>query len=355
MIGDHKELKIHVSQGGASTIRPIKGSINNDTRITVAKRIVDAKYSARSSYLKRTIRTVLYNRAGDSKTFINNKMSISGNKYIGIQQDMFVIHLYNINLVDLAKAISDGYIIVQFFLENDVIFAGTIKNVNIGRENIIEEHIEIYCLTKVTDLLADMVRPITINSSMNYAAILRQIERDSGLNFNIPPQLNNLYPDETDDIILQGTYKNMIEDIIQMINEKLSRIDIRDLPWIEYDFEPSGVVNLFSSYSIGNSDIVILDPATGLLDAPVIEDMGITFNSIFRRELIPGRVVQIRNEYISTIGVDTAFIYAFDPEGKYVITEVAISLANYPNKYTISAKARPLSKYNNFTASKGIG
>lgn len=328
--------------------------------------ISEEKISANklSDRLKRELRVEIANQNGKTYSFIGNKMSISGSKFIGIQQDQFTITIQNANLPLFAKAINNGYLFISVYLEKDLIFFGKIKALNTARESVVEKTIEMICLTRVTDLLADMVSPITVNTGANIWSILSQaigasqeeitdsnkFSRDVKFKVqNVPEQFKNLTFEEGRSF--SGYKKTVIDDIIKVANDQISRTANTNLPWIDYNYEQNGIINLFTPYE--SLDVINLKPSNGLLDFPTVTEDSISFNSIFIDKLIPGRVVRLNNALFKTLGNETAFIFGFDPHGEYVITEVRYSFRNYANEYTISCKARPLSKYNNFTASLG--
>ena len=358
MIGrSAREYKMIDSTTGQSYIstdnrKQIKHStlVDINKKSTVEQVFTNTSYKVKSDYLLREIKIILFNRLGDRLIFERNKMSVSIDKFIGLRQDMFNIKMYNINLSALAIAINSGYTIVEVYLNNKAVTAGTIKNINTGRENIVENVIEINCLTQVTDLLNQMVSPITVNSSINiWSELLKIVPDMNAVTFPDSLALRDIKFD--DNTTLRGTKKSVIEDMIKILNDKLGRMNIKDLPWIEYNFSPDNTLNIFGPYNI--NEVLNIQPFTGLTDAPTIGEDGVQFNSIYKERLHPGTVVKLNNKYFSTMGGETAFIYAWDPQGLYVITEVRYTLSNYPSQYICSCKARPLSKYNNFTANLG--
>lgn len=308
-----------------------------------------------SKYLQRVLKVVIYNpNTKKSFTFEGNKMSISGSKFIGMQQDEFRIVFQNIEFYKFGLIVNSGYKLIEVILNNFKVFSGTIKSINTGRDSIVEKTIELNCLRKVTDFLSDMVTPITVNSSINIWATLssfiplnEETTINGNLELSVPSAFKDLNFDR--DYTFSGTKKTVIDDIIKITNDQLSRTNNANLNWIDYTYEQEGVINLFSPYTI--PEVLILQPMTGLIDTPTVNEDSISFSSIFKEKLVPGRVVKLDNSLFKTIGNASAFIYAWDINGQYVITEVRYTLSNYPNSYTCSCKARPLSKYNNFTAS----
>lgn len=322
-------------------------SVENSDRQASPPVFFDNTYAEKSSYVKRQVSLIFSNIKNEHYVVENAKMQITGSKWIGIQQDEFVIRLYNINFAAFAKSINQGYKFITVKLGNDIVFRGTIKTINTGRENIIERALELKCLMKVTDLLSDMVSPITVNSSMNIWAVLTQVTGQGMTQGTVPDVVRSIrFPESK---TFTGYRKTVIDDMIAMINNELNRTNNKTLPWVDYTMTQDGVINLFGASTI--TEILNMQPYTGLTDTPSISEDSVTFNSIYKTKLIPGRVVYIKNEYFTTIGGETAFVYGWDPNGFYVVTEVRYDLSNYPNKFVASCKARPLSKYNNFTAS----
>lgn len=322
---------------------PIKNNPVISTSTTEFPTIFNSdSYDVKSAYLKRNIRVAVSNEQGDTFILENCKIEMKGQKYIGIQQDMFTITLKNINLQSFATAVNNGYIYVRFIVDDHTVFAGSIKSIPTSRENIVERSMTLNCLMKVTDLLADMVSPITVNSSMNIWHILNLI--DNELIVEVPDEIKNLKFDKS--YSFTGPKKKVIDDIIKILNNQLNRINMKDLPWLDYEVRQDGTISLFGPTS--HIEILNIQPHTGLTDTPRVDNLGIAFNSVYKQKLVPGRVVKIDNAYLSTQGTNSAFVYAFDEQGLYVITEAAYSFSNYPWAFKVSCKAMPLSKYQNF-------
>lgn len=338
--------------GGGSTLSngtlksPAVISEKNVARTNTFVPIVN-EYATNAKYVLRALSINIANINNDSYELKNCKMQVSGSKFIGIQQDEFVIKLYNINFAAFAKSVNAGYKYITVKLSDDVVFRGTIKTANTGRENIVERALELKCLMKVTDLLSDMVNPITVNSSMNIWAVLSQVSGQGVTKGNVPDEIKSMKFDE--EKTFTGYRKTVIDEMVSMINLKLNRANNKYLPWVDYTLEQDGIINLFGPSTI--TEILNMQPHTGLTDTPSISEDSVQFNAIYKKKLVPGRVVYIKNEYFTTLGGETAFVYAWDPNGFYVITEIRFDLSNYPHKFVLSCKARPLSKYNNFTAS----
>lgn len=351
MIGDSAKKIVMYSDGGSKIdlTNPPKRILNDNlvsSRIqAIVKPINKITNGNSSAYLLRELTVVISNVAGDSFIFRKAKMLVSGSKYIGIQQDMFTITLYNVDLPSLAIAINKGYTIIQVRLDDQPVFIGSIRNINTGRENIVSDVVELVCLNKVTELLSDMVNPITVDSSINIWNVLSSVEPN--LSSTIPDKLKTMKFDK--EYTLSGTKRTVVEDIISIYNDNLSRFNIKDLPWIDYEYNQEGILNIFSPGTI--LEILSLEPRTGLIGTPRIGEGGLEFDAIYKYKLVPGRVVKLDNAFFSTLGGETAFIYSWDPQGLYVITETKTQLSTYPNKYSVSCKARPLSKYNNFVTS----
>jgi hypothetical protein len=341
------------SDSATSTSSTNDGTVSTNTsgyeQIDVV--YTENQYSSQSSYLTRELQIIFSNTNGDSFTLSKNKMSVTGSKYIGIQQDQFTIILQNINFFEFAKAVNRGYKLITVTIDSQKLFVGTIKSINTGRENIVERTIELNCLMKVTDLLSDLVTPITVNSSINLYAVLNQVmNTETGISISqIPVEFKDIRFDKEQ--TFSGYRKTVIDDIIKVTNDLLNRTNNLQVPWIDYEYDQEGTLNLFTPYTI--KEVLNVQPWTGLIDAPTISEDSISFTSIYKFKLVPGRVVKLKNALFRTLGNQSAFIYGWDPDGLYVITEVRYEASNYPNVYKASCKARPLSKYNNFTASLG--
>jgi hypothetical protein len=121
---------------------------------------------------------------------------------------------------------------------------------------------------------------------------------------------------------------------------------MKDLTWLDYELQQDGTLSLFTETS--HYEVLNVQPFNGLTNPPRVQDVEVSFDSIYKYKFTPGRIVKLDNALFSTSGTDSAFIYAFDENGMYVITEVAYSFSNYPWKFSVSCKARPLSKYQNW-------
>jgi len=356
MLADTKTIDDSGNSGGAAVnsiivVAPTviqNQNMRNDTvisanqTVTIPPTFVNNLYTNRSQHLLRNIYVLISNEKGDTFTLKDCKIEMSGRKYIGIQQDMFSITVKNINLQSFAAAVNNGYIYVRFVVDERIVFAGSIKNITTARENIVERTMTLNCLMKVTELLSDIVSPVTVNSSMNVWHALSLI--DPYLNITAPDILKDIKFDNL--YTFSGSKKTVIDDIIKTLNNQLNRMDMRNLPWLEYEFQQDGTLSLFGPTD--HIEVLNIQPYTGLTDAPQVADLEVTFNSIYKTKLVPGRVVKLNNALFATTGSNSAFIYAFDEQGLYVITEVAYSFSNYPWAFKCSCKARPLSKYQNF-------
>lgn len=330
-------------------------------------------YDKHSAYLRRELNVALYNSSGSSISFKQAKVNVSGSKFIGIQQDNFTITLNNINYALLASALTKGYRYVRVFIEQpnqlpDRIFTGEIRMVNVGKSSAIEREVEFVCLTRASDLMANMVVPLTIHSSINAWSVwdaLQELKNVTWYQYgeviNIESEVEALLKD----IKVPSDYSysaqkspiNIIEDLISLANEHVDPSS--PARWFDYkltstdDFGSGGVINIFSQ-ATGGLEVIEISPETGLLDAPTISDLEISFNHIYNPLIVPGRIIKLDNSWVSTMGADSAFIWAWDPNHMYVVTEVRYSFATYPNRFTASARVRSYSKYRNFTSTNKI-
>lgn len=328
-----------VSQNGTMHTGPVVSTLLS---VNIPPVLTTGAFSERSKYLLRNLYIQISNVNGETFTFKNCKIDVSGQKYIGIQQDMFTVTLKNINLQAFAAAVNNGFIYIRVVVDNNVVFSGSIKSITTARENVVERTMTLNCLMKVTDLLSDMVSPITVNSSMNVWHVLNQI--DPYLTVEIPQEIRDL---KFDDIYtLTGQKKNVVDDIVKILNNMLNRMNMKDLPWLDYELRQDGTLSLFGPTNI--VEVLNVQPWTGLTDPPTVADVEVQFSSIYKYKLVPGRVVKLDNALFATSGTDSAFVYAFDENSMYVITDVAYSFSNYPWAFKVSCKARPLGKYQNW-------
>lgn len=327
-------------------------------------------YDERSAYLKRELVVVLFDKYYNNVAFRGSKITVGGSKFIGIQQDNFVIKLHNINYALLADALSRGYRYIRVQIEEKnkkaiIVFNGEIRMVNVGKSSAVEREVEFICLTRASDILANLVVPITMHSSMNGWAIkeaLAVLEDSIYIHYGEKINLRNNLDKDLDKILIKESYNahkspvEIIEDLVTLVNER-KPIGPNAPAWFDYKLTASennsdGLFSIFSS----NESIRALNigPETGLLDAPTISDLEISFNHIYHDSLVPGRLVRLDNKWVSTMGNDSAFVWAWDPAHQYLITEARYSLENYPNRFTVSCRARSYSKYNRFTATNQI-
>lgn len=340
----------------------------NVTSSTSTEVISDA--TAASYFLARTVYFTLSNGkkvitfGGIGKRQM--KLTFSGNKYIGIQQDTFTLSIHNLALrSQLYALISNHYIYIKFYCEpySFAIFSGEIRVVNTGMDSAIDRTIELICLQKASDFLANMLVPVTWSSSMNLWAVLEDLSSKrntethetvgSYLSLQCTPKVKASLQSTAlgKDYATTKATLSIIEDIVTIFNEKQTASNK-----LEFGLVASNNSSFVKLFNVGSESICYLvSPKSGLLDSPSVQDTGIQFNHVFRQELVPGNIVKIDNKYIGTVGGSTAFIYAYDQNGEYVITEVAYQFATYPNKYTCTVKARPRSKYQNFAAAKTWG
>ena len=327
-------------------------------------------YDERSAYLKRELVVVLFDKYYNNVAFRGSKITVGGSKFIGIQQDNFVIKLHNINYALLADALSRGYRYIRVQIEEKnkkaiIVFNGEIRMVNVGKSSAVEREVEFICLTRASDILANLVVPITMHSSMNGWTIkeaLKVLEDSISTHCGQTISLCNNLDKDLDKILIKESYNahkspvEIIEDLVTLVNER-KPIGPNAPAWFDYKLTASennsdGLFSIFSS----NESIRALNigPETGLLDAPTISDLEISFNHIYHDSLVPGRLVRLDNKWVSTMGNDSAFVWAWDPAHQYLITEARYSLENYPNRFTVSCRARSYSKYNRFTATNQI-
>src|SRR5690606_18233265 len=104
LVGSYESAKV-------SSVIKQTGIISNTNVVINNPVFYSNEYSKRSSYLLRSLKVLLSNDKGDTFVLNRCKISVSGSKYIGIQQDMFTIKLYNLNLGALAAAINNKYTI----------------------------------------------------------------------------------------------------------------------------------------------------------------------------------------------------------------------------------------------------
>lgn len=270
------------------------------------------------------------------------KLHVKGDKYIGIQQDVFTITTFNIHPADIFKWISsDGKTFVIVEVDGKFLFTGSLINVTSGSPDIRNYEIVMDCLSKTTVFLTNLVRPFRLPSSMNVYNIIRTMLNDG---IEIPEELKDIYLD--DDTYISGNAKSDLDAIILAVNSKLE--EQGNTGWLEILYDDDRVQILSSKTKV--KETYQVDGASGLLNIPSASENGLSFRHIFRKELVPGAVVKIDNALISTLGNNSAFIYVIDPGNNYVITHVNYELSNYEGATAVmEVECYPYSKFNNWS------
>lgn len=322
-------------------------------------------YDEQSRYLRRKVVVMLSNKRTETVAFEDVKVSISGSKYIGIQQDNFTVKLNNIDYAYMADLLTKGYLNIAVVIREEgkhdtLAFRGEIRMVNVGKPSAIEREMEFVCLTRASDLLANMVVPLTMYSSFNGWTIkeaLSNLQKSIELNYGETVNLVSKLDPEISKMRISEDYASrkspveIIEDLVSIANRNTS-IDPKSANWFDFKIEDdqNGPGGLFSIFSDKNTPQVLhISPETGMLDAPSISDLEISFSHVYHPDLVPGRVVRLDNKWVSTMGASSAFVWAWDPEHLYLITEARYSFDTYPSKFTVSCKARSYTKYSRFT------
>jgi len=288
--------------------------------------------------LQRELDVMLTDLLGNAVSLKGAKLVIEGDKYIGVQQDTFSIVTYNIKNYKIATWISEGKTSVIINIDGKPVFTGVIINVTTGAPDIVNQEIVITCLSKTTVFLTNLVQPFAIPSSMNAFNILKVMLGDG---VEIPPELKDIYIDS--DVYVEGNFRNDLDSIIKAINAK---VDERGWIEIKYDHERvellSGKKNLSHAY--------LIDGESGLVEVPKLSESGLSFKHAYRSELTPGVAIHIDNALLSTLGVNTAFLFTMDPNGTYMITHVKYKFQNYDGASLVcDVECYPYSKFNNWS------
>lgn len=281
----------------------------------------------------------LVSDSGDAVNLESAKLAIKGDKYIGMQQDSFTIVTYNIPpylLADWVQKQEKNKVVVA--VNRVPVFSGVITNLTSGSPDIVNYEVIMTCLTKTTTFLTSLVRPYSLPSSMNAYNMLKWMVGDG---IEVPKELENVYIDN--DLHVSGNAKSDIEHLVESINSKLPGTN-----WIDIKYHDDRI-QLFSS-GTKVEQIYKIDHESGLINVPTLSENGLSFNHIFRGELIPGTVIRIDNATLSTLGTNTAFLYTMDPNHNYVITHVSYNFQNYQGKeLLLEIEAYPYSKFKNWS------
>ena len=181
------------------------------------------------------------------------KVSVSGSKYIGIQQDKYEITIHNLpaltiaNMIDsetskkrnIIIGVEDIFRNVGFMIP---VFTGQIVNVTGAWVNFHTYESKFTCLRKASIFLNSMVAPFTTNSSMNYHQIISQLIPAEHHNL-IPRELNNIKLIEVT-ILYPETEKTVLNDIIDMLNER-----VKDHSWYDVTYNQTELL-IFSMFFV---------------------------------------------------------------------------------------------------------
>lgn len=365
-------------------VNNIKSDIMNNTRVTALKSIsimddsaTPSSYTNEQTVLKQTVLSrigrvrsntmYLYfvDNDGNSAMIpcspqrmkVNNrdnvyamKVSVTGDKYIGIQQDRYEIVVENLpapliaNLIKLKKynmivMVDDIYDKTDSLIP---VFSGQIINVVGGWKDFKTYETKFTCLRKASIFLNSLVNPYSPNSSMNYYQLLSQLLPAESQQ-NIPIELQDITFNR-DDFYINGDRKTILNDIIDMLNER-----VKDYAWYDITYKPDGTIDIFNSKS-QNVKVYKAKGETGMIGVPQIGDNGVTFEHVYQKWIVPGMVVKIDNKYLDTTSATTAYLYTIDPNGEYVITHVKYDFSTLNGQtFKCTCEAFPRSKYNSWS------
>lgn len=276
--------------------------------------------------------------------------SVTGDKYIGIQQDNFQITVNNIPVSTLAKIVNDGYRNIIVFVKDIYdpldryipVFNGQMINVTGGRPDFVTYESKFTCVRRASIFLNSLVNPYTPSSSMNFYEIISSLIPVESIS-SLPGELKN-YKFNMDDYRISGERKTVLNDIIDLLNDRVG-----DYAWYDITYSPEGTINIFNAKS-SKIKIYQLDGPTGLIGVPTIDANGVSFLHVYQKWMVPGAIVKIDNRYLDTTGANTAFLYTIDKDGEYVITHVKYNFSTVKGlQFTCECEAFPRSKYMNWS------
>lgn len=278
------------------------------------------------------------------------KVSVTGDKYIGIQQDKYEIVVENLPASLIAKLVSlkkyNMVVMVDDIYDTTdtlvPVFSGQIINIVGGWKDFKTYETKFTCLRKASIFLNSLVNPYSPNTSMNYYQILSQLLPIESQQ-NIPIELQEI-PFDKNDFYINGDRKTVLNDIIDMLNER-----VKDYAWYDITYKPDGTIDLFNSKS-SNIKVYKSTGETGMIGVPQISDNGVTFEHVYQKWIAPGMVVKIDNKYLDTTSVTTAYLYTIDPNEEYVITHVTYNFSTLSGQtFKCTCEAFPKSKYNSWS------
>jgi len=308
-------------------------------------------YDLASKYLLREWKIVLKNSTGKYSFEFGNKfkMTFSGTKYVGIQQDSMKITISNVNLLDFANAINNGCIYLDVIYNGIIMFTGMIKAINNKKSNVVERTIEITALVKTIEMLNSLVSPISLNSTMNYYDIINRLTSGRiATDLTTKVLLERQY--SGNEFLIEGSRSDAINEIMKILNDAYQKNNPGT--YVAYSYDETGLLNIFSNESSSKLPYLYIKPETGMIDFPSITTDGVEFTHVFNTQyIVPGRRIKLDNNLFSVEGSgDTAFLWTFDPNGFYIITKVTYNFSTLPNNYTCNVSCFPESKYRDYIA-----
>lgn len=313
------------------------GKLINNQMVSPSQIMVPNSNRTLQRILKDKVSITLFNSNTSGVELTDVKFAIDGDKWIGLQQDSFTITLYNLSY-RIAKWIAEGRNQIMVAVNQVPVFAGVVVNVVTGAPNVIDHEAVLTCLTRTTLFYANLVAPYSIPSSVNAFNVLKLMLGDG---VEIPEELKEIHLES--DLYIEGDVKSEVDSVLRAVNAKL-----RENDWVEIKYEHDRI-DLLSSKKKLNSAYII-DGHGGLIGVPSLSESGLTFDHIYRRELTPGVVIKIDNAILSTLGVNTAWLFTMDPNGLYVITHVKYKFQNYDGvNLSCSIECYPYSKFNNWS------
>lgn len=276
------------------------------------------------------------------KNTVATKFEVTGEKWIGLQQDSYEVKLYNIPQKWIASYIEDNFINLLVKINDKFVFQGIIINVVGKLDNSLTYVNTFTCLRKASIFLASIVN-VSTSSSMNYYAILRNILGEEGV--NIDENLVNYFPDS--EIDFSGDRKQVIEEIINMINSRFSE----DQTYYEIKYDESGYINIFDSKKSVNAKVYEISSETGMIGMPELSDNGLLIKHMYDDWILPGAIVSIKDpEFISTSNVTSAYAFMFDSQNLYTITHVNYIISTLTGQEAIcEIEAYPYNKFQNWS------
>ena len=170
-----------------------------------------------------------------------------------------------------------------------LIFTGSVTQVRRGKENAVDRYLDI--IGQDGDRMfnfATMNQPVAANSTIGdrFNQVLKLLQ-PFGVTRGSVPDLNALNPTKFPrGVAMQGMARDVLRDLAKSLG----------CDWCVED----GKINLIPYDSVLPGGAIILDPTSGMIDAPEQTIDGLVVRCLMNYNVKPGRVIQVPKELVNT-------------------------------------------------------